>query len=132
MKLENGKFTMLVNQDYTEIEIHDGNASQTFCRIKLTPEQLSAALSRRVYVECEIDVVGIDKLGKKHENETFEFEIMEQATKELNGYLNQTCLKALNKAGMSDWTPDNYYSSQNSFFTKDGKKHARTTIRRWV
>jgi hypothetical protein len=30
------------------------------------------------------------------------------------------------------WTPDLYFNSQDSFFYKDKKRFARTTIRRWV
>jgi len=30
------------------------------------------------------------------------------------------------------WIADGYFRSRASFFTKDGKRYARCTIRRWV
>lgn len=34
--------------------------------------------------------------------------------------------------GMHEWVSDNYFQSQDSFFSKDGKNYARAVIRRWV
>lgn len=132
MKLENPKITILVNREYTEIEIHDTKSSTTFVKVRLTPEQLSSALSRLSHTECEVEVTDMDRINKKHEWQSFEFEIVENIPKEAKGYLNQTCLKALKKAGMEEWQSDNYFTSQNSFFTKDGKNYARVTVRRWI
>ena len=44
MKIENAKITMLVNREYTEIEIYDSDANTTLATVKLTPEQLSMIL----------------------------------------------------------------------------------------
>jgi hypothetical protein len=74
MKIE-GRITILINRDYTSIEIEDDNANVRFVRIQLTPEQLSAILSKQAYVPCELDVSGLDKVGKKHENKSFSFEV---------------------------------------------------------
>lgn len=74
MKIK-GKITLLINRESTTIELEDDLACTVFAVIKLTPIQLNCALSRQGYVDCEIEVKGLDKLGKKHENKTFEFEI---------------------------------------------------------
>ena len=129
MKIENAKITMLINRDYTEIEIHDADANTTLARVKLTPEQLSMILSRQGYVECECNTGDLKKIGKKHENKYFEFEIVYSKSKE---DLTLACNEALFQQGMCEWESDNYYGSQNSFFSKDGKDYARTVIRRWV
>ena len=128
MKLK-GKISIFVNEDYTTIEIEDDVANMTFAKIKLTPQQLSAALSRRACVDCEIDTKGLDKVGKQHENKHFEFEIPD--------YLNRSIyadeLQKIAQSKLSDgWIAESYFGSQGSFFVKDGKQYARCVIRRWV
>jgi len=49
-----GKITLLVDRQETTIEIKDSLSSVVFAKIKLTPEQLSAALSRQEMVECDV------------------------------------------------------------------------------
>lgn len=133
MKLENPQITILVNSDETTIEIHDSKSATTFVSIRLTPEQLSTALSRLASTACEASVDNLDRVGKKHEWKHFEFEISKLAANDsTHGSLNQICLRALKEAGMEDWVSDNYYKSQSSFFMKSGKHFARTTVRRWV
>ena len=127
MKLE-GKISILINRDETTIEIEDESANVKFVKVKLTPEQLSAVLSRQISIECELEVKGLEKIGKVHENKTFEFEIPE--TIPTRG--NQLELQKIAQSQLSDgWIADAYFGSQNSFFKKDGKQYARVTIRRW-
>lgn len=128
MKLTDAKITILVNREYTEIQLHDSPSSMNFVTIKLTPEQLSAALSRISHTPCEIEVSNkLDLLGKTMENKYHEFEITEKLDrndKRLHELAQQTTPEG--------WTPDNYYGSQNSFFSKDGKNYCRVIIRRYV
>ena len=124
-----GKISVFINREQTDIEVTDESANVTFLRITLTPEQLSAALSRQMRVECKIKVVGIDKIGKKHENKTFEFEIPSNLSSSRHEIELQKIAQSLLKDG---WVADKYFSSQNSFFKKDGVQYARCTIRRWV
>lgn len=128
MKIQ-GKITMLINQEYTTIQIEDSNAATTFCEVTLTPEQLSAIFSRLSRVTCEIEINGTERLGKKHECKTFEFEIdQNEADSKEAQYL---AFKA-NSLLTDGWNADAYFSSQNSFFKKDNKQYARCTIRRWI
>lgn len=128
MKLE-GRISVLINQDGTTIEVEDENANARFLKITLTPEQLSAALSRQMAVECEIEVRGLEKIGKKHENKRFEFEI----PSDLASSRNESELQKLAQSLLTDgWIAERYFSSQDSFFKKDGVQYARCTIRRWV
>lgn len=46
--------------------------------------------------------------------------------------LSQACNKALILQGMAEWIPDAYFSSRNSYYSKNGKTYARTIIRRWI
>jgi hypothetical protein len=68
-----GKASILINREYTTIEIYDKDANVMFAKIELTPEQLSMCLSRQVNIDCKLIVNGLEKVGKKHENDTFTF-----------------------------------------------------------
>jgi phosphoribosylformylglycinamidine (FGAM) synthase PurS component len=127
MKLE-GKISILINSEYTTIEIADSKANTRFVSVKLTPEQLSAALSRQMSTECELTVLGLDKVGKIHENKSFEFEIPEEMTNRKN----RDDLHKLAQSLLSDgWIAENYFASQDSFFRRGDKQYARCTIRRY-
>jgi hypothetical protein len=133
MKLENGRITVLINTDFTVIQIEDANASVEFCRIRLTPEQLSTALGRTAMTRCEIEVSSLEKVGKKHENKDFTFEVTKElSSSDKRDELRSIAVQALKKEGLSEWQPDNYFSSQSSFFQQDGKFYARCIIRRWI
>jgi len=129
MKLENARISLFISGEETTIEIKDNDSSITFCKVTLTPEQLSQALGRLSYTHCIAEVAGIDKLGKKHENKTFEFELPENINKEET---EKYCRLAMLREGLEEWVSDNYYNSQSSYFKKDGKSYARVIIRRWI
>lgn len=128
MKLQ-GKISLIINREETYIEIEDRDANTTFLKVKLTPEQLSAALSRQAYVDCELEVAGLDRVGKKHEHKTFEFEI----PNDLSGSKHEKELQILAQSQLTDgWIAEGYFSSQSSFFKKDGVQYARCTVRRYI
>lgn len=128
MKLK-GSITILIDEEETTIEIMDELSRITFVEVKLTPQQLSAALSRLCNIDCEIDVMGLDRVGKKHEHDKLEFEI----TDSLRSSRNEKLLQHIAQSKLSDgWIAESYFGSKDSFFTKDGKPYARVTIRRWV
>lgn len=128
MKL-NGKISILINSEETTIEITDDLANVRFVKVKLTPEQLSSALSRCMLIDCELEVKGLDKVGKTHQNKNFEFEIpVNLADSSKSKELAQIAQSQLSDG----WIADQYFSGQKSFFKKDGKQYARVVIRRWV
>lgn len=128
MKIK-GNISILINQEYTTIEIHDTDASINFLSIQLTPEQLSSALSRLSRVPCVIDLHGIDKIGKRMEHKKFAFEI----PKEINNSKHAGKLHEIAQSLLTDgWIAEGYFASQDTFFEKDGKQYARCIIRRWV
>lgn len=131
MELKDARITMLINMDYTEINIRDMDAATQFINIKITPEQLSEMLSRMRYVKCKCEVIGLDKIGKIHENKYHEFEIPQNLASNEEKLL-ELAIKSLADNNMEEWIPDNYFRGQNSFFSKDGKKYARVIIRRYV
>lgn len=125
----NGKISLFIGRDETTIEIEDAQANTTFLKVRLTPEQLSMALSRQAYVDCELEVAGLDRVGKKHEHTTFEFEI----PKELATSTKEKELQELAQSQLTDgWIAEGYFSSQSTFFKKGDVQFARCTIRRYV
>lgn len=125
-----GDITILIGAEFSTIEVKDREANTTFLSIELTPEDLSRALSRQAHVKCDLDIRGIDKVGKKHEHSTFEFKLppnykrRETSDRDLAQHVD--CL-------LSDgWECDAYFKSQTSFFKKDGEYWGRAIIRRYV
>jgi hypothetical protein len=130
IKINAPRISLFINRDYTEIEIEDAD-SGALIKIKLTPEQLSSALSRLAYTPCEsMEIIGIERFGKKMEYKDFTFEMPEKVEWVK---LKETAIKLADENCPEGWTADHSFSSQNSFFkAKDGKNMAGTYIRRWV
>lgn len=134
MKLK-GEITINVSGDRVSIEIGDPRAAVDFLEITLTPAQFCAAMGRRMHTECELKFSGLDRVGKIHKHRKFEFPLPEK----LHGYVKNKkeltaalCRGLLVEYKSGEWISDDYFGSQNSFFEKDGKPWARTTIRRWI
>lgn len=129
MKLKDGSITILFDRDRgCEIEVRDNEASIVFAKIKLDTEQVCSALSRLSNTPCEIEVIGLDKVGLKMENKFFVFEMPEYNYSNRDEIAKEEIVKVCPEG----WIPDKYFGSQDSFFTQDGKKYARCIIRRWV
>jgi hypothetical protein len=124
-----GQVSILINREYTTIEIHDDEANIKFATIELTPEQLSMCLSRQASVNCKLIVRGLEKVGKKHENKSFEFILPKwYANRDDRVRLAEYAQSLLSNG----WIADAYFGSQDSFFMKDRVGYGRCTIRRWI
>jgi hypothetical protein len=132
MKLKKANIDFLVGRDETTITLRDGTSRMAICEIKLTPEQLSEALSRVSHTQCEATVYekNADKWDKELLVDKLTFEIPEYPHKQpyKEDLLHEIALRNCPEG----WTPDKYYGSQSSFFKKDGKNYACVTIRKWV
>jgi hypothetical protein len=133
-----GKITILINQDYTDIEIYDENSSITFIKIKLTPEELSSALSRLAYTPCKVEIIGLEKIGKKMIVKDFAFQIPQELMDKYKNTYNipenelwNDAQILLDKEG-DGYTPDRYFRSQGTFFKKDGVDCVRVLARKWI
>jgi len=127
MKLKEASITILCNQDEVKIEIRDEMACTRFVNVKMKPEQFVAALSRLSNVPCEVEVVRLERVGTVHENKTFEFELPEGS----RWRDQEKAIEMVEKVCPEGWVPDKLFNSQGSFFDRDGKRWARTTIRKW-
>ena len=125
-----GNITMLFNDDGLKIEVQDRSSSLTFLRIKMNPVQVSQAFSRLAHTDCEnIEVHGIDKIGKKMEWTKFEFKFPDNIPhKERVRHAQAIAISQCPEG----WEPDLYFESKDSFFVKDNIQYARCTIRRWI
>ena len=121
-----GSITFLPSQEGTTIIVKDNASRINFLEIALTNDELASMMSRLANTPCEIEVKGLDRVGKQMEHKMFEFQCNEKEN------ANWIVEMALERDGMKDWIADKGFQSQNSFFAKDGKQFARTTIRRWI
>lgn len=130
-----GKITISIRQDKVYLEIRDSKAVTNFCLIEMSYKQFCRALGGLAY--CPVDkmtVQRIQRVGKKMEHKIIEFPIPKglQFKSKRNNDIEALAWEAtVNNEGL-EWIPDLGFSSQGSFFDKDGKSYARTTIRRWV
>lgn len=126
-----GRVTFLINQDYTVIEINDDTSGALVASLKLSPQQLSQALSRLVDTRCNLEIYtgAADKWGKTHEVQEFVFELPDDTPISDRKEIAKKIAKDTCSQG---WKPDLEFSYQNSFFTKNKKDFARTIMRRWV
>jgi len=134
MKLK-GRISIFVDEEGARIEITDHNSMTRFVKATLTSGQFMACLGRQGYVECDLSVVGLDKVGKTVENSKFEFkipaELYDRRYKERD-YFDKTAQELAQSQLTDGWIADSYFGSQGSFFQKDEEQWARVTIRRWV
>lgn len=116
--------SMLFGEDGLRIEVRDALSRAGFVDIFLTPEQVCMAFSRLSNTPCKMEIRDLDKIGKKMEHKSFEFEILGEGKESAAIQAAKVCPEG--------WTPELYFGSQNSFFERDDKRFARCTIRRWV
>jgi hypothetical protein len=112
--------------DAVVIEVRDSGAGIQFLEIVMTREQyINATMNRLADTETKSTLVrGLDKVGKRLSMKQFEFEI--PVSGDEKGAIN-----LVQKLCPEGYVPDLSFRSQGSFFTKDGKHYARTTLRRW-
>lgn len=113
--------------DYISIRLRDNDAAAEFAQVRLTLEQFAQAVTGLTIGDCEIEVNGLDRVGRRMETAIHTFPMPRQ----------KPCDKEVAAAGAKEtcpegWTPDTYFGSQSSFFRQDGVPWARCTIRRWV
>jgi len=125
----NGKISILIEREYTTIKVRDDDACITFLEIRMTPDQLSSALSRLANTDCQLELKGLEKIGKTHENDMFEFPMKYSDSK---ADLELACNEYLFEKGLYELVSDHGYKSQGTFFKKGNEKWVRVVIRRWI
>lgn len=112
------------------IEVRDKVSNIIFLSMIMTREQfINAAMNKLGCTDVkEAEVSDLDRVGKQMHLGTLTFEIPDWGYRD---NLPET-IKLAYKNCPDGWTPDTSFSSQGSFYQgDDGKRYARTTIRRW-
>jgi hypothetical protein len=114
--------------DYVEIRFVDDASSVEFASARFTLEDFAKVITGLGFVDSDIEVGGLDKVGKTMEHDVVEFPFQS------DDYKNRDKLaaKEAKKYVPEGWVSDDYFGSQGSFFQRDGKGWARVTVRRWV
>jgi hypothetical protein len=123
------RMSLLVSERGAFIEIHDDKANTLFLRTEIPVKKFMAMMGRQSYVPVQMEVMNLEKIGKKHE--------WKRHVVEMPNNVEYNERKALASKRVADtlpegWESDDSFTSQDSFFQKDGKEYAQTTIRRYV
>lgn len=115
-----------------EIELAERVTTQAIAKIKFTPEQWFNLISGLGYTKClaKVDLDAVSRIGKKMQMAPLTFEMPDDGW--LAEYRKKIARKLAKEKCPDGWEPDLHFGSQGSFFNKEGKSWARTTIRRWV
>jgi len=130
-----GNITILVDGAGAKIEVEDDSSGIRFLKIDLSAEQFMACLGRLSMVECDINVYGLDRVGKTLEISKHEFKVPDELYElrvDSPDEFTQEIQELAQDGLMDGWIADSYFGSKGSFFQKDGEQWARVTIRRWV
>lgn len=132
MKLEDPRITILVNGDHVDIELVDRKSSSVFATIKMTSEQFTKALSRSVFVNCEMEIgEHLERLNKKMIYKPIIFELGKVSELGYGGW-KEKARKKVKELVPEGWEPDLYFGSQSSFKPVGDMVIASTFIKRWV
>ena len=131
--MSNGKITISKpvlgdGLERVEISVKDDLSRNRFVTVSMTLENFAHALMGLAEVDCKHELRKPEIVGKKKEVEKLEFE-MPQGT-----LSNRKSIAAAiaNREMPEGWELWDNFSSQNSFFTKDGVEMARCSIVRYV
>jgi len=132
MKYLQGKITITrpngYNCDYIEIQLKDVDSQARFVSAKVKYEDLMLALTGLSAMPCNLEVNALDKVGKQIQRKALVFPLPKNTK-----YRDREFAKAIAKDFTDDgWTADLFFSSQDSFFIKDGINWAKTHQYRYV
>lgn len=131
MKIEAQIDIIASYDDAIVINIRDKASNTVFIEMVMTREQFINATMNRLGCTAvkEAEVNHLDRVGKKMEMGTLTFEVPDRGYQEDN---LPEVIKLAYKHCPDGWKPDTSFSSKGSFYRgDDGKRYARTTIRRW-
>jgi hypothetical protein len=138
-----GGITILFDNDGLSIEIVDSLSSVKIVKATLTPEQTVQALSRLNRTDCKITVApNINVIGKKMIVENLDFLLPNgidrystyspKIREKLFEEAKRLCAEKSKDNPSEPWSPDNYFGSQDSFFSKGKEYWVRAIIRKWT
>lgn len=110
------------------ITVKDKDAGIRFLEIEIDYDTFAEALTGLSESDCMMTVRGLENVGKNIERKEFKFKMPDC------GYHNvkDVAAQEAEKLAPEGWKVSTYFGSKDSFFEKDGERHAKTTISRWV
>lgn len=112
--------------EYISIEVIDNKSRARFLELKVDYADFAQLVTGLSFVGCDGAVRNLERVGKKKVGKQIEFEVSnyygskDEAREKVNNYL------------VDGYVVHNDFTSQDSFFSRDGKDYARTTIFKWV
>ena len=113
-----------------QLEIECKTSGISFLDLNVSAENVTALMSNSNGVSGDVILRGLDLVGLKHECKSFDFEF--DMTDIDYSKRADMAYKAALSLCPDGWEPDNYFSSQSSFFKHDGVQFASCTIRRYI
>lgn len=131
MKQLKGKIDLLFDRDKgLEIRVEDKTSGVQFLEVNVPAESVCTMLSRQTHINCDLEVRGLELVGKHEWFGDIEFRLPGS----LQSYHpdREAVTEYCNKICPDNFNPSNYWGSQNSFFERDGMYWARTTVRTYL
>ena len=131
MKIKS-KVSIHCGEDGVWVVIDDSLSGLPFLRCFIPASDFMAMVGGKRNVEVDMEIHNLDKIGKTLEHKTFIFEMplfpglptLSTARTVARDYVKRICPEG--------WKPDLHFLAKDSFFLKDGKRFAKTELRRWV
>lgn len=113
--------------EYISIRLRCESSRTRFLDLEMDYAEFAQALTGLSEVNCKIITRKLDRIGKTKETRPLEFMVPE------GKHLDKSVAKdRATKEVPEGWVSDAYFNSTDSFFQKNGKYWARTTMSRWV
>jgi len=110
------------------IRVNDAASRVCVCEVSIGLAEFIKCLTGLAHTEMEFNHGDLSKVGKKMEHRKISVKIKDYDFSNRK----EVATKAALENTPEGWEPDCYFSSQDSFYTKDGEDYARCMIRRWV
>ena len=113
---------------FIEIQLEDKLSSQRFLEVKVPFDLFAQILTGASSREVELEVEGLDRIGKKMLMDNMDF-VMPEHTYENR---KQVAYEEAKRICPEGWEPDSYFGSKKSFYQRDKQDWVQCIIRKWV
>lgn len=132
-KFIEGKITisrpMGYDNDYVSLTVQDESSRAEFLEVRISLVDFTKAITGQGHMPVRFTTKGLDVIGKTKEQKELVFSMGEDGITKNDKDIAEYHAQSYADEG---WIASNYFGSQNSFFTKDGIRYARTTQFRYV
>jgi hypothetical protein len=125
------RITFLVSDGQTRLSLQCASSGALIAEVELSNEDVCAILGRQSYRSCKAQVLDrgrIDIIGSTMKIDKLTFKMPETTYSERK----KVAVAISKKECPNGWEADEYFGSQDSFFSKDGEDFASCTIRKYV